>query len=183
MYVGSSGVAGAEAMRLWDKVTLTPLEEQVISSLAIIYPGLVRISFLPAPTSRTRVPWVKLSSLDQPAPLKTLGDGVSRIFGIALALVNAKDGLLLIDEVENGIHNSVHSLLWQFLIDAAERLNVQVFATTHSSDAIRAFQWAVKAHRADGVLTKLEENRAGISASQFDEADLDIAIHEAIEVR
>jgi len=91
MYVGSSGVSGIEAARLWDRVALTQSEEQVISSLAMIYPGLTRISMAANADDRTRAPWVKLSSLDQPVPLKTLGDGVSRIFGIAVLRENSRN--------------------------------------------------------------------------------------------
>jgi AAA15 family ATPase/GTPase len=39
--------------------------------------------------------------------LRSLGDGLYRIFAISLALVNAKDGILLIDEFENGLHYSI----------------------------------------------------------------------------
>ena len=42
-----------------------------------------------------------------------MGEGMSRMFGIALALVNAKDGMLLIDEVDTGLHYSVLPDLWE----------------------------------------------------------------------
>lgn len=184
MFVGSSGVSASDAGTLWDKIALTPLEDEVISSLAIIYPGLVRISMAATDDERARTARAKLNDFENPVPLRSLGDGVNRIFGIALALCNAKDGILLIDEVENGIHYSVQPKLWQFLVAAARRLNVQVFATTHSTDAIRAFQWAThESTGVDGVLTKLEVKSGAIQATQFDESDLNVAVTEAIEVR
>src|ERR1700678_3515541 len=73
MYVGPSGVSVTEIASLWDRISLTPLEDQVISSLAMIYPGLTRISMTANAGDGTRLPWVKLSSLYQPVPLKTLG--------------------------------------------------------------------------------------------------------------
>ncbi len=184
MYVGASGVSVGDTGRLWDTVALTALEDDVIASLSMIYPGLVRISLSASDDERVRIPRVKLRDYDEPVPLRTLGDGVSRLFGIALALVSAKDGVLLIDEVENGIHYSVQSQLWQFLINAAEKFNVQVFATTHSTDSIRAFQWAAKADpHVDGLLTRIEERNGRLTVTQFDEMDLGIAVAEAIEVR
>jgi ABC-type transport system involved in cytochrome c biogenesis ATPase subunit len=184
MFVGSSGVSAAEAARLWDKIALTALEDEVIRSLAMIYPGLTRISLAAGEDERTRIPRAKLQDYAEPVPLRTLGDGVSRIFGIALALVNAKDGVLLVDEIENGIHYSIQPQLWQFLAEAAKRFNVQMFATTHSSDAIKSFQWASKMNRdVEGLLTRLEEKAGNVSLLQLDESDLGVAVTEAIEVR
>jgi ABC-type transport system involved in cytochrome c biogenesis ATPase subunit len=184
VYVSSGGVSATEIARLWDKVTLTPLEAEVTSSLAMIYPGLERISLAAGEDERTRIARAKLSDSDYPVPLKSLGEGVNRIFGIVLGLVSARNGLLLIDEVENGIHYSVQPQLWRFLIETSQRLNVQVFATTHSSDAIRAFTWASSnSGRTDGTLTRLEERNGRIEVHQFDGSDLHIALTEAIEVR
>ena len=52
---------------------------------------------------------------------------MQRTFGIALALVNARNGLLLIDEFENGLHYLVQPDLWRLIFQVARRLNVQVF--------------------------------------------------------
>ena len=184
MYVGSSGVSSVDTSRLWDKIALTALEDEVIASLSMIYPGLVRISLAASDDERVRIPRVKLRDYDEPVTLKSLGDGVSRLFGIALALVSAKDGVLLIDEVENGLHYSVQSQLWQFLINAAEKFNVQVFATTHSTDTIRAFQWAAKSEpRVAGLLTRIDYTGGSPNVTQFDEMDLGIAVTESVEVR
>jgi ABC-type transport system involved in cytochrome c biogenesis ATPase subunit len=184
MYVGASGISVGDTGRLWDRVALTALEDDVIASLSMIYPGLVRISLSASEDERVRIPRVKLRGYDEPVPLRTLGDGVNRLFGIALALVSAKDGVLLIDEVENGIHYSVQPQLWQFLINAAEKFNVQLFATTHSTDTIQAFQWAAKADpQVDGLLTRVEDRNGRFTVTQFDEMDLGIAVTEAIEVR
>ena len=68
--------------------------------------------------------------------------GLNRLFGIILSLVNAKDGLLLIDEVENGMHHSVQLDLWRVIFRLSRQLNIQVFATSHSWDSVEAFQKA-----------------------------------------
>jgi predicted ATPase len=184
LYVGPTGITLADTARLWDQIALTDFEDAVTQSLEIIYPGLVRISLTGSDDDGARIPRVKRRDYSEPVPLRTLGDGVNRLFGIALALVNARGGILLIDEIENGIHYSVQGQLWRFLIDAAEKFNVQVFATTHSTDAIRAFQWASKAEpHVDGLLTRIEERYGKLTVTQFDEEDLGIAVAEAIEVR
>jgi AAA15 family ATPase/GTPase len=45
---------------------------------------------------------------------------------------------MLIDEVENGLHHSIHEQIWAGLAETAEKLNVQIFATTHSEECLHA---------------------------------------------
>ena len=61
------------------------------------------------------------------------------MFGIALALANSREGFLLIDEVENGLHYSVQSDFWKMVLQAARDNDVQVLATTHSWDVVEGF--------------------------------------------
>ena len=132
---------------------------------------------------KIRVPFVKISSFDEPLPLRSLGDGMLRLFGIVLSLVHARDGMLLVDEVENGIHYSVQADLWRLIFKVASKLNVQVFATTHSSDSVAAFQAAASESEEEGVLIRLDRRDGKISALELDEDELEIAIHGEMEVR
>ena len=107
-----------------------------------------------------------------------------RILGIALAQVNAKDGILLIDEFENGLYYSVQPDLWRFIFRLAHSLNVQVFATTHRWDCIEAFQRAAREDRQEeGLLIRLESKKGEIGVTLYDEQELTIATREHIEVR
>ena len=109
---------------------------------------------------------------------------MNRMFGLALALVNAKDGMLLIDEVDTGLHYSVLPDLWKLIFEVAHRLNVQVFATSHSWDCIQAFQYAAEASKdEEGMLIRLENRKSGIGAVTFDEEELSVVAREQIEVR
>jgi ABC-type multidrug transport system ATPase subunit len=131
-----------------------------------------------------RIPMAKIADLADPLPLRSLGEGMNRLFGIALALVNAKDGFLLVDEVESGLHYSVQPDLWKLIFQVARRLNVQVIATTHSRDCIEGFQKAAQAGApGEGVLIRLETRRDEIAATLFDDRKLSIATREDIEVR
>ena len=109
---------------------------------------------------------------------------MNRMLGLILALVNAKDGMLLIDEVDTGLHYSVLPDLWKLIFEVAHRLNVQVFATTHSKDCLEAFELAASDNEEEeGVLIRLESRKAGITAVTFDERKLAIVTREQIEVR
>ena len=125
-----------------------------------------------------------MNSFDEPLPLRILGDGIMRTLEIVLALVNAKDGMLLIDEFENGIYYTVLPELWQLIFQLARRLNVQVFATTHDWECIEAFQKAAVEDKQDeGLLVRLSLKGDDIVATLFDERRLASATRNRIEVR
>ena len=109
---------------------------------------------------------------------------MNRMFGLALALVNAKDGLLLIDEIDTGLHYSVLPDMWKLVFEVARQLNVQVFATTHSWDCIQAFSQAQQEQtEADSLLLRLNNDNGEAYAEIYDKRQISIATRQTIEVR
>ena len=181
---------GGEVARLWDRVTLTDDEERVIRALNLVIEGeAARIAVVgdgarngQAPAGRRVV--VRLKDGSHPVPLKSFGDGAVRLFGAALALANSRDGFLLIDEAENGIHHAVQRDFWRMVLQTAQDNNVQVLATTHGWDCVRGFaQAATELDAVDGVLVRLERRGDRIRAIEYPEDDLIIAARQGIEVR
>ncbi len=183
--VGAAGLSPGDLVTLWDMVALSDLEPEVIAALKIITPQLVAVNFVSSDRMNSlRTPKARMSDANSPVSLRSLGEGMNRMLGIALALVNAKDGMLLIDEVDTGLHYSVLPDMWKLIFEVAHRLNVQVFATSHSWDCIQAFQQAAAdSKEAEGVLIRLEQRKDGIGAVTFDEGELAIVTREQIEVR
>jgi len=183
--VTANGLDDRSVEKLWDSVALTPLEDDVVNALRLIAKNVERINLLARRRGRSgRTPVVKVSGVSDPVPLRSLGEGMNRIFGLALALVSAKDGVLLIDEIESGLHYSVQPDVWSLVFEVAHRLNIQVFATTHSWDCLTAFQEAAKKYEQDeGVLIRLTQKEGQIIVDMFDEEDLEVVAREGIEVR
>jgi hypothetical protein len=80
--------------------------------------------------------------LSELLPLAQVGQGVYRLATILADIIGEKTDVLLIDEIENGLHHSVQKQVWTGLAVLAKELNVQIFATTHSGECLHA------AHRA-----------------------------------
>jgi hypothetical protein len=176
----------ARLSELWDRVALTGVERNILDALRIIAPGVEGIGFVAAPTGTAgdRIPIVRIAGMDEPIPLRSLGGGIQRMLGIALALVNAKDGIVLVDGVENGLHYTVLPQLWRLIFETARRLNVQVFATSHSWECLEAFQQAAEDDReSEGLLIRLQLKGEEIVAVLVDEEHLGVATSERIEVR
>lgn len=169
---------------LWDKIALTDRENFVVDALRIIDPDITAVSMVGGEGPRQqRTAIVRSRNFTRPVSLRSFGDGLNRLFGIILSLVNAKDGILLIDELENGIHYSVQADAWKAIFALSRSLNIQVFATTHSWDAITAFQEAAADTPDTGVLVRLTRRGDEIIPTVFSEEELAIATRDRIEVR
>ena len=113
-----------------------------------------------------------------------MGEGVGRLLSLLLAILQTPGGVVLIDEVENGLHYSVMKPVWQAIAQAARQADMQVFATTHSWECIQA---AHQAYKGSGPyelryfrLDRLAEN---IVAKSLDEPRFDAVEKTDLEVR
>lgn len=183
-FIRLNGLDTNQLTKLWDEITLTESEDLVLQSLRIINPALRKINFIGYPKgAQNRVPVVQVEKSSEPFPLKSLGEGMNRLLGIALALVNCKNGILLIDEIESGLHYSILPNVWKLIFKTAKDLNVQVFATTHSKDCVEAFAQAAVDSPEDGMLIRLERRDEKIVAKNIEENRLAQAINYEVEVR
>jgi hypothetical protein len=142
-FLGTEAVEASRLSYLWDRIVLTPEEEHVAEALRIIEPQLDRIAFLGESSGRYfRSIVVKMAESEQRLPLGSVGDGLKRLLALTLNLIPAQGGLLLVDEIDTGLHYSVMADMWRLVIATAIRLDIQVLATTHSLDCVQSLAWA-----------------------------------------
>ena len=177
----------------WDKIVFTEHEEVVRDALRIITPEFENLTFVRDDENLTRKlrrsAKVKMSDSPHPVPLNSLGDGMLRVLQLVLKVFPAKGGFLLVDEFENGLHFSVQEKVWTLLFELAQKLDIQIFATTHSWDCIESFAKAAIARKdVAGVLFRVgrsvkESNRGQVIATVFDEDALYNITQADVEVR
>ncbi|MCY2962387.1 MAG: AAA family ATPase [Planctomycetota bacterium] len=129
---------------------------QLLALLALFDPEIVDIQIA---SFRGRRPAIYLSHLRLGvAPITVFGDGVRRAILLANSLNMLQGGgLLLIDEVETGIHVSALQSVFSWLAKAARELDVQIVATTHSLEAVDAIAESVGDRMEDLVTIHLEQ--------------------------
>ena len=185
--VSTANMPNRKLAALWDLTSLTDLESEVISALRLIDGRVTGVAFVEdvsrGTASDNRVPLVKIKGIDEPLPLKSMGDGMTRLFHIIVALVNARNGLLLIDEFENGLHWSVQPKVWDIVFQLSHRLNVQIFATTHSRDCIKGFYQAWNNYPTLGAFFRLDAKNESIKATEYTSESLSDSIDMDVEVR
>ena len=165
----------------WDDIQLTPLEPNVVEFLQIIEPTIERVA---NQQSNGRF-MIKSKDFSSPVPMKSFGNGISAVFGIGLGLAQAENGYLLIDEIDTGLHYRELTTIWKAIMETAVRLNIQVFATTHSYDCMRSFAEALSLLEDDsaGALFRLQRRGENIESVRVDAEDIIYAIEQDIEMR
>jgi predicted ATP-dependent endonuclease of OLD family len=112
-----------------------------------------------------------------------MGDGMWRMLAMAIAIARSAGGMLLVDEIDTGLHYTVMSDMWRLVFGAARELDVQVFATTHSFDCIQSLaEVCVNGDPHDHVTLQRIES-GGPKAVPYSEAEIAQAAKRNIEVR
>jgi predicted ATPase len=175
----------AELEAEWDRIALSDKEKEVVEALKILDPGITGVSMVGGGdgANQVRHAIVRSKAFSHPVPLRSFGDGMNKVFAIMLYLVNAKDGFLFIDEFENGLHHTIQLDLWRIVFRLSASLNIQVFATSHSWDAVETFQKALAEDPSAGLLFRLTRKGESLFTTTFREDELAIATREYIEVR
>lgn len=169
---------------LWAGVVLTDNEKDVVEALQIVDPRIFAVTMVPGEvSSRVSTAIVRSKSFGRRVPLRSFGDGLNRLFAIGLSIVNARGGILLIDEFENGLHYSVQLDAWRMIFRLAKELDVQIFATSHSWDTIEALQKAAVELPEEAALVHLTARGGDIVPTVFTEDELAIVTRDRIEVR
>ncbi len=184
LFLTTSIISLEQLAIFWDRITLTPKEESVVTALKILEPSTERISFTSHQTSNSGI-LLKMHGQPTPIPLGSMGEGMRRILTLAMAAVTVENGFLLVDEIDTGLHYETQTDMWRLVLEVAQQLNVQVFATTHSWDCISAFQEALDQleDNSIGKLFRLSRKGENIRAVEYTPDDLSIAVRQSIEVR
>ena len=198
-WIGPQIISNRQLARLWDQVVRENLESLALDALRLVYGNEVERAPVMigdgsdrdvdkrgdgSGRSVGRRAVVKLRHRDLPVPLRSLGDGATRILSVVLALANSRGGILLVDEVENGIHYSLQSKFWSMVLQAAEAHNTQVLATTHSKDCIDGFADAASASPdIDANLVRIGWRDGKLRAVDYSIEDLEAVAEQNFEVR
>ena len=186
--IGTNGLYATEIVRLFDDLVLTEHEDQVKQALRVIEPKIERIAtiaterwtlFREAPSGVV----LKLRGVAGRIPIGSAGDGMWRMLGLALTLANAKGGVLLVDEIDTGLHYSIMGDMWRMVGKRATALDVQVFATTHSRDCYESLASIVELDSppVEVTIQRIDPSRG--RAVGFSNEDIVAVAERGIEVR
>jgi ABC-type branched-subunit amino acid transport system ATPase component len=167
--ISSSALTPDEAVSFFGRVVLTPEEDLVVDALRIIEPTIDRIASAVSegvpnglPVAHRASIYVRLKGSKSRIFMGSMGDGTWHLLSLALVMLHSRDGILLVDDIDTGLHHTVMEDVWKFLHEAAQTYNVQVFATTHSRDCyegLAAISRASGSDHGDVTIQRIERGR------------------------
>jgi hypothetical protein len=174
----------SEQTRLYGNLEIHIKENKILETLRIIEPRLKRIASIAVAGGSMLHGDIGIGRL---VPLPIMGGGMDRLVDIALHIANAPNGVILIDEIENGLHHSVMTNVWKAVAFAAKDSNTQIFATTHSWECVLSAHEAFESsetYDSDFQLHRLDRlNDDEIKVVTYNKRSLTAAIKAGLEVR
>ena len=171
------GNAREDAMRL-GRLRTRKMGDLVVEALRIVEPGLQSVEDNTA--SGTPMIWGDVG-LAELVPLTVLGEGITRIARLIVEISTASDGIVLVDEIENGLHHTALENVWRAVDAAARRFNTQVVASTHSYECLEAAQRVLDPDRL--AVHRLENGGDGIRCVTYGPEAIQAAVTHGLEVR
>ena len=158
-------------------------KEELTSAINLILPKVHGIEILTDKAGESYLSGVTTDG--KQLPLHDLGGGVVRLYRLLLSFFAARDGILLADEIENGIHHSALPEVWQRVRRWMREWGVQLVATTHNAECIEAATAAFADTPDELSIHKLFANRetGSIEAATFTGETLEGARDLDLEVR
>lgn len=172
-----AGSAREDAARL-GQLRKLKLGDLMLDALRTIEPRLQGVE----ENSASGVPmiWGDIG-LSELVPLPAMGEGMTRVGRLILAISAAREGIVLVDEIENGFHHAALEKVWRAVDAAAGRFDTQVVASTHSFECLEA------AHRALGpdrlAVHRLEDVDDRIRCVTYGSDAIGAAVSHGLEVR
>ena len=188
-FISQDSLDRSSMSEMWDEVATEGNEQDVVGAMKILDGNLNSIVFLSSRSSPNRyVPsdgiLLGFEGVRGRLPLGTYGEGMRPMLALALSLARTQNGILLIDEIDTGLHYSIMGDMWRLVAQTAQRHNIQVFATTHSFDCVRGLDWLCRNHPELGEEVSLQKIEPELStAVAFDAEQIKISVEQDIEVR
>ena len=172
-----------EYLQRYSDIVRKNRKEELTNAINLMLPKVTGVEIL---TDQMGMSYLSARTTDGvQLPLHNLGGGVVRLTRLLLNFFTSRDGLLLTDEMENGIHHSVLSDVWAFSRRWMHDWNVQLVATTHSAECIEAAMTAFEDAPEELSIHKLfaNEETGKVEATTFSGESLEGARNLNLEVR
>lgn len=126
---------------------------------------------------------------EQRLPINMTGDGLRKLLMIIISIFRCRNGILLIDEIDNGLHYSAMKVLWKAILSAVRMNNVQLFASTHNIDSLKGLGQILNdsdytSYRNEVSAFKLIKDKdSNVCALKYDYPSFSYSINQELEMR
>lgn len=156
-------------------------ENEAVEFLRIIEPRLEGLKIITeGPNSLVHG---KLKGLTGTLPINFMGEGMEKLLALMVAITHSPDRIILLDEIENGLHCSTMPKVWEALGKALRKYDCQLITTTHSYECLQAAHEGLSEMPEDFRYIRLHRKDDEISAKLSNYDMIGTAIETNLEVR
>ncbi len=116
-------------------------------------------------------------------PVEFLGDGTLNLISMSLAIMECPGGVVLLDEFDASIHYSRLDFVWGVIKQLALTYNCQIFAATHSREAIESSSRVFSDKSKDYCYIRLACKNGATKATRYNQVDVTNAAVDGWEIR
>ena len=175
-----AGVSNEDVNR-YSQLEINGQQDGILQILQEVEPDLKRLAVVSVGQDTAIYADVGLGRL---IPIQLLGDGMSRILSVALAIANAPGGMVLVDEIEKGLHYTVMEKVWKAIAAFARSYNVQIFATTHSRECVYHAYRAFEADEEEEMrFYRIDRGYGKLRSVMYNRKKLGIAFEDGLGIR
>lgn len=131
--------------------------------------------------------YLAMKGMNELLPICMAGDGVRRMINIVSSIASEDYNIVIIDESDNGLHYSVHKLMWKILLKYIEKRNIQLFVTTHNWECLQSLKGVMQEdenlQELANVYNIAKTGQRGFQAYRYSFEGLKEAINNEIEIR
>ena len=180
--IGDTSI-GDKVAEQWDDILIANEEQNVVDALKIMDDRIDSVAYLTSNGNRGKM-YIGMRGNQQRTPVGSHGEGLRRLLSLATLICSIRGGILLVDEIDTGLHYSVLADMWKLVIGTAIKNDIQVFATTHSLDCLRGLHEACQANPEFASEISVQTINRNLSHSiDMDAEGLATSLTVGIEVR
>jgi Fe-S cluster assembly ATPase SufC len=164
------------------KLSVQKRSQEVIEAVQRHFPFIQNLtveSFMPGMSAV----YADIPYLSRKIPLSLVSSGISRLITLMLAILSFPRGVILIDEIENGIFHNQYAMLWQTVLDLAAHHETQLFISTHSKECLKGAMAAMAASPDSFTLLRVRRGDGQAVVERFGGEQVEAALEKDGEVR
>ena len=131
--------------------------------------------------------YLQINGIQELLPISMSGDGIRRMINIISSILDVDYHIVMIDEIDNGLHYSAHKLIWRTILKFAQQRDIQLFVTTHNIDCLLGLKNAMEENPEFQALTNVyniaKTKAKGFKSYRYSYNELKEAIEQEIEIR
>ena len=180
-YTSSSSVDPRVLAQMLSDIRKSSADDQIETTMHSLFPQVSNLS--PELTGGVAEIYCNVVGIKRKVPISLVSNGMSKVLAILLFIATHRDGVVLVDEIENGIYYKALPNMWAAIIKFCQSFNVQFFASTHSKECIETLVPFIEQDDQDFRLIRTESQNGSHTARIFKGKNFSAALETGTEIR